>query len=56
VAVCGCCCGKTEELLSDVEAILKRYQKPIFRRATALGFILKAIRLCRNCAGCHGCR
>ena len=40
---------------------MKPYEKPMFRRATGLSFVLAMIRtgwsqMCRQCSGCHGCR
>jgi hypothetical protein len=40
---------------------MRKYEKPLFRRARGLGFVLEAIRVtwvtvCRQCSSCHGCR
>jgi len=40
---------------------MRKYEKPLFRRAKGLDFVLDALRtgwqtLCRQCSSCHGCR
>lgn len=42
---------------------MRRYEKPLFRRAYGIDFVLVVIERagphnhgCRQCASCHGCR
>jgi len=40
---------------------MRRYEKPLLRKAHGLDFVLSAIKrgwhtACRQCSSCHGCR
>lgn len=39
---------------------MKTYQKPLFRKARGIDFVLVALKswatACRQCSSCHGCR